>query len=79
MTLRLTLEIVPFGNESEKRVIETINISNLGKMPGEDRYLYGVEHNKYKTGKYDVFAKHTRSDGALVLSQLALEGLNGLE
>ena len=30
MTLRVTLEIVPFGDEANKRTIHTIDISNLG-------------------------------------------------
>lgn len=75
MTLRVTLEIVPFGNEEKKRVIETINISNLGQIDF-GVYQYGVEHNKYKTREYDVVVEHTRSDGAIKLVELAMGALN---
>ena len=30
MTLRATIEIVPFGNENEKRSLYRLNISNVG-------------------------------------------------
>lgn len=29
MTLRVTVEIVPFGDESKKRVLDVMNISNI--------------------------------------------------
>lgn len=77
MTLRVTLEIVPFGNEAEKRVIEVLNISNRGKLNHgpDDLYAYGIEHNKYKTGEFDAFVNHHRNDGALALASYALEAL----
>jgi hypothetical protein len=77
MTLRLTLEIVPFGVEANKRVIETVNISNIGEGPMIGSYYYIVEHNDYKN--YDDNTPqllHWRKDGALVLAQRALELLN---
>ena len=67
MTLRVTVEIVPFGDEEEKRVIDVYNISNLGASQqdpvGRTPYRYGVEKNKYKTGEYDLFVGHYREDG----------------
>lgn len=47
MTLRVTIEIVPFGEESQKRTIETINISNWEQI-GFDLYNYRIEDNRYK-------------------------------
>jgi hypothetical protein len=76
MTLRVTLEIVPFGNEDEKRVIEEVNISNLGATD-LGVYQYGIEHNKYKTRKYDAVVEHHRQDGAIKLVSLAMEALIG--
>lgn len=71
MTLRITLEIVPFGNEDAKRTIHTINVSNMGKYSASehtDGYLYSVKldgelimENLY----------HSRSHGALKLAEMA--------
>ena len=80
MTLRLTLEIVPFGNEDEKYTIETVNISNIGKDPEDDSgefYEYIIEHNEYKKFKRPLtMVSFRRKAGALKLAQLALEELN---
>lgn len=75
MTLRVTLSIVPFGDEGKERGIEVINISNLGPVQGTQQYRYGVEYNKYKTQEYDALVEHTRSDGAVKLVELALAAL----
>lgn len=77
MTLRVTLSIVPFGDETKERVIETLNISNTtfeeGRGPnGED--IYRVEHNKYKAGRdRSPCVAHFRSDGAFKLAELAIQ------
>lgn len=79
MTLRVTLEIVPFGREDKKYTIETLNISNVTlQVPtivkGEDTYI--IEHNDYKN--YDdktPKVPHKREDGALTLVRKALERL----
>ena len=42
MTLRVTLEIVPFGEEENKHTIGTINISNLGPDNAYECHLYHV-------------------------------------
>lgn len=78
MTLRVELSIIPFGNESKKRVIHQINISNISLNPG-DNCKYGVEVDKYKTGEYDSIVDHRRSLGALklvhgVFEELELQG-----
>lgn len=73
MTLRITLEIVPFGEEENKRIIEVINISNSG-MTDFDTYQYRIEDNRYKQFREDdVWVEHIRSDGALKLASLALD------
>lgn len=39
MTLRLTIEIVPFGDETKKRHLETLDISNITDNPSwENEY-----------------------------------------
>lgn len=73
MTLRVELSIIPFGDETKKRVIETINISNLG-VTRENICEYVVEHNSYKSyedGTPRVY--HDRDDGAIWLAAKALE------
>lgn len=73
MTLRVTLEIVPFGDEEKKYVIETINISNIGSHDGSI-YAYSVEHNTYKQRTTDTpRVLHKRSDGAIALAVRALQ------
>jgi hypothetical protein len=75
MTLRATLEIIPFGDETKAREIVVLNISNVtfkeGRGPnGEDTYV--VEVNDYKN--YDSNTKrifHKREDGAVALVEKA--------
>lgn len=74
MTLRVEVSIVPFGDEDDKRIIKTLNISNLG-MIDFDECEYGVEVDKYKTKQYDTRLYHIRSEGAEKLVKLALEKL----
>lgn len=79
MTLRMVLEIIPFGDETRARTIETLNISNVsfreGPGPnGEDVYV--VEHNSYKNYNDNtprVF--HRREDGAMKLVEKALNNV----
>lgn len=78
MTLRVTLEIVPFGDESKKRIIETINVSNLGRYQGDDSDLfqYVIEHNNYKNYTDTTpRVSHFRKDGAICLAYKALQHL----
>jgi len=61
MTLRVTLSIVPFGDEADIRDIHEINISNLGlcgETYGEAPYEYGIELDKYKSDDYNVKINH---------------------
>lgn len=80
MTLRLTLEIVPFGHEDQKYTIETVNISNMGldlEWDDENINEYFVEHNEYKKFSKPILSvTHNRKAGALVLAEVALTELN---
>jgi hypothetical protein len=79
MTLRVEISIIPFGDEGGKKVLHTVNISNLGDHYNNQGYReigvckYGVELDKYKTGEYDQTLHHQRNDGALMLVNRALE------
>lgn len=79
MTLRVTLEIIPFGREEDAYTIEQINISNVtfseGALGGAHRYV--IEHNAYK--EYDesnLRISHKREDGAMLLASKALKELH---
>lgn len=73
MTLRVTLEIIPFGDEAGKREIEEINISNIGGI-GFGLCEYVIERNSYKSYTDETpRVEHSRQDGALVLVRKALE------
>lgn len=80
MTLRVIVQIVPFGDESKAYTIETLNISNVTLLEGlsdtgKDKYV--IEHNEYKTyNNYTPRVYHDRSDGALRLVELALKRLD---
>ena len=65
MTLRVTVEIVPFGEEKEKRTIGVANISNIG---GKDvcNYVYNYKDNDGTVVEGTIY-NHDRSDGALEL------------
>lgn len=45
MTLRATIEIVPYGDESQKREIYRLDVSNIGNLRNEG---FGNEICRYK-------------------------------
>ena len=72
MTLRVTISIVPHGDESKEKIIEVINISNLGTTDFKN-YEYAVEHNEYKEITNEtprVFHKRSHSPLELVRKSL---------
>lgn len=78
MTLRVELSIIPFGDETKKRVIETFNISNISMLETfpqqqDDDDLYVVEHNTYKKYDDDSYRLlHKRKHGAIELAAKVL-------
>jgi hypothetical protein len=69
MTLRITIEIVPFGEEDKKRTIGVANISNVDG----DRicnYEYAFKGD-IGVASGHIF-NHDRDDGAIELSQRVL-------
>jgi hypothetical protein len=79
MTLRCTIEIVPFGIEDRKRPITVLNISNLGHV-SDCRCAYWVETEDHR-GVYPVKHSfplkqtHDRRDGAEELVRKVIEEL----
>jgi len=45
MTLRVTVEVVPFGSEENKKVLSVLNIHNRGVIAGHDYCHYDVEES----------------------------------
>lgn len=75
MTLRVTLEIVPFGVEENKRTIHTININNItgiSNVPDVGQHEYEVISDGQKQ---EWTVKHTRSLGARLLVRKVLDKL----
>lgn len=72
MTLRVTIEIVPFGFEEDKRTLHTFNINNITgivNVPDVGLHEYEVIADGQKK---DWTIKHTRSLGAISLVQKVL-------
>lgn len=77
MTLRVTLEIVPFGVEAEKRTIYTIDIGNQASQTknGRTRYKACVTPQPFKLASAMPVFKlaHYREQGAIKLARMALQ------
>lgn len=69
MTLRVTIEIVPFGVEENKRAIHVIELHNTGTKTwaGATRYDMDLDGKRME---FKVL--HDREDGALILIKHAL-------
>jgi hypothetical protein len=80
MTLRVTLEIIPFGVEARKRTIAVANIHNRGPVtdhPQERFYRYGGEFKTDKGSMQGSFKDlvFDRGLGAWPLVKAAIERL----
>lgn len=84
MTLRVTLEIVPHGQEDKKYPIYEVNIHNMGRsMLGDYKYDFEVgeytdemgEHGPEKiyTVEGSGQVHHVRRDGALELARKVID------
>ena len=69
MTLRVILQIVPFGDEENVREVDRLDISNFGS--GEDEGFYKYQ-SKYKNEYLSFIVKHFRDNGAWELVRLVL-------
>lgn len=76
MTLRVTLEVVPFGKEGKKFKIGHMDISNMGTYDGKD-YEYSAkqftEDGELKIESVDGSLAHRRDDGPWWLVRKALQ------
>lgn len=68
MTLRVTLEIVPFGEEEKKYEIGKLNISNIGPL-GDIPGFYEYAVHEFPTDKP---LQHMRDQGAWALVRQAV-------
>lgn len=74
MTLRVTIEIVPWGDEGRKRTIRQFDISNMSAFGSHSQ----VDDYKVKVDLEDAFIikDHDRRDGAEVLVARVLDTYN---
>jgi hypothetical protein len=72
MTLRVTFEIVPHGDEREAYPIHTLNIHNMGNTNSEDpdQYEYSFDCDGEASTETVI---HFRSEGALELTRKVLD------
>jgi hypothetical protein len=75
MTMRITIEIVPFGDESAKYPLSTINVSDIGGSSGYYDYtITKTSHNVDGTTEsaYYGTVTHFRNAGHLELANIVL-------
>ncbi len=74
--IRVTVEVVRFGDEAQASVIETVYIWNDGTGDPENGH-YGVSLDDPRSGDYDVQGTfdHPRREGLLACVRRALEAL----
>jgi hypothetical protein len=77
LTLRVTLEIVPFGVEANKRTIYQFDISNMGSRTkaGKTRYKMLQKHPAIPDSDNGSLFLHKREKGALALARKVLQRL----
>lgn len=74
--IRMTIELVPFGNEEASTKIGQLVLANTGRVGG-GKYEYHAVYADDSTGLYNKGAiYHNRADGIWVLLQKILEEKN---
>lgn len=73
MTLRVTLEIVPLGDEANKRTIHTIDISNIAHLANFPEGALCCYRIKTDGVNQPAVVYHYREAGAIKLAADALE------
>lgn len=70
MTLRVTVEVVPFGREEDIYLVHELDISNIGQVApmGHCEYVFDLDGK----GMASETVVHNRSDGALELIRKVL-------
>lgn len=72
MTLRVIVQIIPYGDESRMKEIGRLNISNVGPVPQPDTYAYRIVDGGTE---WVDFVTHKRADGFWVLIHKALTSM----
>lgn len=78
MTMRVRLEIIPFGMENMAYTIHKIDVNNTLRILESGHYIYNVIHQnvtRNEGGMLDGSIAHRRQDGPLVLAAAALQAL----
>jgi hypothetical protein len=73
--LRVTLEMVPFGQEDRKRTIGVLEVSNIGVNEDLGDYLIELEEPDKSGVEVEYIKKYPRSKGAWTLVRRALQRL----
>ena len=78
MTLRITIEIVPFGIEANKSTLYQIDVSSLGTRTRKRQTRYLLEQKipdaaPWEDASYKI--RHYRERGAITLARKALQRL----
>ena len=71
MPLRVTVELVPFGNDAAAREVQTVEVTNVDRLPNGTGHRYSVAASG---GRRAVVDHHSR-DGAEALAAKALAAL----
>lgn len=78
MTLRVTLEIVPFGEEANKRTIHVVDISNMGKR-SKSTYTDICNYKVVLDGvELPGLLPHSRAAGAFQLVKLVMQAIQNV-
>lgn len=73
MTLRVVLQIIPFGDEDKAYEIDRLDISNFGSGEDSGFYKYQAKYRESTKEEYLPFVvKHFRDNGAWELVRLVL-------
>jgi hypothetical protein len=75
--IRVTIEKLPFGDESNKETLHTITITNDGTGSSRVSNYHVRLQSKAKEDKTAYVRGHYRRDGALKLLHMALEAESG--
>lgn len=72
--LRVTIELVPHGDESRKRTLGTMDIINTGKNAGRPEFGDYIVHKSDEQGDVEVRIHNHRRDAGfwLLLSRAAM-------
>jgi len=73
--LRVTIDLVPFGVEDEKKILSQFIIHNVGSDPSLSPGVYNYKVSKSLTDPAYIFT-HRRSDGLFECVERALRAMH---